>query len=92
MNRLKKTLGCDKFNDDKVWRVYAEQHGFIKQSFPAEKGKPRMSVKRLAEESKPNEVYICHCAGHLVTITQNKYWDTWDSGDKCVYTAYKKVS
>lgn len=91
LNRLKKELGEPHFNSDKVWRTFLARHHFVKHSFPAVAGESRMTVAKLAEESDFNDVWVCRCARHLVCVTQNGYWDTWDSGDKCVYTAFKLI-
>ena len=34
-------------------------------------------------------VYIVQIANHLVTISDNKFWDLWDCGDKCAYKIWK---
>lgn len=92
LNRIKRELGEKCYTRDRVWREYLKRHNFLKVSYPAVAGKKRMNVERMAEENNYNDVYVCQCAHHLVCVTNNKYWDTWDSGEKCVYIAYKKIN
>ena len=39
----------------------------------------------------PYGTYIVHIRGHLVTVKNGEYWDSWDSGDKKVDAIYKVV-
>ena len=88
LNRIKRELNQPKFNSDKVWREFLNRHHFYKRSFPAIKGQKRMTVATLAGACHPEDIIVCNCANHLVCIRGGKYHDTWDSGDKCVYTAF----
>lgn len=90
LNRLKKELGQPHFNSDMVWREYLRRNNFTEHKFPAVKGQSRMTVCKLAESTlRTGDVYVCHCAKHLVCVADGDWYDTWDSGDKCVYSAFK---
>ena len=92
LNKIKRRLNQSHFNDEKVWKEFLQEHKFVKHSFPAVRRKKRMTVNELTRKSTPSDVWVCRCAGHLVCIQNRKYWDTWDCGKKCVYTAYKLES
>lgn len=89
LNRIKREIGADAFNSDRVWRKFLIDRNFVKISYPAVAGQKRMTVRKLAETSNKSDVYVCQCAKHLVCVTNGHYYDTWDCGEKCVYLAYK---
>ena len=88
LNRLKKETGCDKFNDRKNLAAYVKKHGYIKLSFPAEKGVPRMNGERFCK-AYPKGRYILNMAGHWSCCIDGVIYDTWDCSEKCVYTAWQ---
>jgi hypothetical protein len=88
LNRIKKITGCENFNSPKNWREYAKQKGFIKISFPAVAGQPRMNGNRFCQDN-PTGTYILQMAGHLTCCKDGIIYDTWNCLDKCVYIAYK---
>ena len=49
LNRLKKETHCDCFNNRKNITAYMQKHGYIKLSFPAVKGEPRMNGERFCQ-------------------------------------------
>lgn len=57
-------------------------------SFPAVKGKKRMTAKTLSELN-PNNKYIIRVAKHVAALNGDTILDTWDCSDKCVYFAWK---
>jgi len=59
-------------------------------SFPAIKGKKRMTTKKLAQIN-PNGKYIVRVAKHVSVLDNGKLLDTWDCSSKCVYFAWKIV-
>ena len=90
LNRIKRKLNQKKYNYDPVWQAFIQlKYNAKKVSFPAKKGCSRMTVEKLASSCKPTDVFICSCAHHLVCIKDNKYWDTWNSGERCVYCAWQ---
>lgn len=75
LNRIKREIGADAFNSDRVWKKFLSDKGFIKISYPAVAGQKRMTVRKLAEQSGVNEVYVCQCANHLVCVTSKHYYE-----------------
>ena len=88
LNRLKKETHCDYFNDRKNIIAYMQKHGYIKLSFPAVKGEPRMNGERFCQ-AYPKGRYILNMAGHLTCCVDGVIYDTWDCSQKCVYNAWK---
>lgn len=88
LNRLKKETHCDCFNNRKNITAYMRKHGYIKLSFPAVKGEPRMNGERFCQ-AYPKGRYILNMAGHLTCCVDGVIYDTWDCSQKCVYNAWK---
>ena len=94
LNAIHRDLGTLNYQDPEVYKEFVSRRGYRKLSFPAERGKSRVTVRELAAlqgigaDNLSDYNLICNCAHHLVCISEGCYWDTWDSGDKCVYTAY----
>jgi len=59
-----------------------------KLPFPAQKGKPRMSVAAFCERHKRGR-FILRCAGHVVAVKDGQFYDTGDCSHSCVYTAWE---
>jgi len=53
------------------------------------KGEHRKSVKEFAKTHQ-HGIYICNTACHYVTIYNGHYYDSWDSGDKYLYSYWYK--
>ena len=88
LNRVKREVGALEFNDDKVLYTVIRRQGWQIQSFPAEKGKPRMNGKRFCK-AYPKGRYILQMAHHWTACVDGVIYDTWDCSEKCVYRAYK---
>ena len=89
LNRLKKTTGCEKFDSNKNYKYYIEKVlGYSKLSFPAEKGKGRMTGLLFAIKY-PKGNYILRMASHLSCCIDGVINDTWDCSEKCVYNAWE---
>lgn len=68
--------------------AYMQKHGYIKLSFPAVKGAPRMNGERFCNAYHKGR-YILNMAGHLTCCIDGVIYDTWDCSQKCVYNAWK---
>lgn len=90
LNRQKKITKVDDFNNMKNVECYLRTHGYVKRSFPAVKGEPRMNGKRFME-SHSTGTYILRMAGHIVACENGNIYDTWDCTEKCVYVAWEKM-
>lgn len=91
LNRYKKVTGARSFNSDYNPHKYVENvlHG-RKLSFPAKRGERRMTAAKFSE-THPCGRYILNMAGHWSCCVDGVIYDTWDCGEKCVYTAYHIV-
>lgn len=63
--------------------------GFDYTGISNKKGSRRPTVDRFAKDH-PQGTYIVSVARHVVAIVDGKYYDTWDSGEKCLYGYYTK--
>lgn len=63
--------------------------GFEYHSITVKKGSKRPTVESFSKEHKKG-TYICRVANHFVTVVDGDYFDTWDSGDCCLYGYYEK--
>lgn len=88
LNRIKREIGEKDFSTARCCREYVKRFGWVKISFPAEKGKKRMNGRRFAEQYTTG-AYILNMAGHWSSCIDGVIYDTWDCREKCVYTAYK---
>lgn len=62
---------------------------FIWESYPAERGRPRMNISRFCSE-KASGTYICRSAKHVFAVINGIVHDdhqTYD--DRCVYGAHR---
>lgn len=91
LNRYKKVTGAQSFNSDYNPHKYVENVLHAKKlSFPAEKGKKRMTAGEFSR-THPTGRYILNMAGHWSCCVNGIIYDTWDCSEKCVYTAYQIV-
>lgn len=91
LNRYKKVTGAKSFNSDYNPHRFVENvlHG-RKLSFPAERGKKRMTAGEFSRTHTSGR-YILNMAGHWSCCVDGVIYDTWDCSEKCVYTAYQIV-
>lgn len=76
-------------NDKTVYEKYLADLGFTWTGLGAVKGKKRLTPDTFYKEY-PTGTYILRLSGHLVTVENGYYFDTWDSGEKCVYGYWSK--
>lgn len=101
-----KAEGCSWLESyDLMWKISREvrcpmncKHGFehimktlgyTYTGINNKKGSKRPTVSQFAGKHKTG-TYICVVANHYVTVTDGKYWDTWDSGEKSLYGYWQK--
>lgn len=61
----------------------------LDEEYKKTKAKDRITVNSFAM-THPYGTYILAVRGHLVTVKNGEYWDSWDSGEKKVAKIYKK--
>ena len=64
-------------------------NGFAYQGISNRKGSKRPTVESFAKNHKQGN-YLVNVANHVVAISNGCYYDTWDSGDCCLYGYYYK--
>ncbi len=74
-----------------VYSKYLEDNGFKWIGLRIKKGCKRPTVQSFTKEHKEG-TYILKAAHHIVTVSDGLFWDTWDSGDECVYGYYIKAA
>lgn len=73
----------------KVRKVILNRLGFDYTGVSNKRGLSRPTVDSFAKEH-PKGTYICNVANHEVAVVDGKYYDTWDSGDCCLYGYFEK--
>lgn len=63
--------------------------GFTYTGVSNKKGSKRPTIDEFAKAHK-NGTYVVTVAHHVVCVKDGKYYDTWDSGDNCMYGYYTK--
>lgn len=63
-----------------VWGKYLYKRGFRRKLIPDE-FLGEYTVEDFCRDH-PKGVYILALAGHVVTVIDGEYWDTWPSGDE----------
>lgn len=72
-------------------KIILKDLGFEYHSIKVSKGSKRPTVSSFAREHTTGR-YILNVARHVVAVVDGKYYDTWDSGNKCLYGYYELVS
>lgn len=81
---LEGILQADMPSSNAVWGEYLRSHGFSK-GIEGE----HTTVKRFCEKHN-NGIYVCALSGHVVTVVDGDFFDTWDSSDETVIYYWKK--
>ena len=63
--------------------------GFTYHGISNKKGSKRPTIDSFAKDH-PKGIYICAVGHHEVAVVDGKYYDTWDSGDCCMYGYFEK--
>jgi len=77
-------FGCDL----KKTKEAMSKLGFEYTGISNKKGSKRPTVDEFAKKH-PIGKYILSVANHVVACVDGKYYDTWDSGYKCLYGYYE---
>lgn len=63
--------------------------GFVIQKMPRiQKGQKRMTVQDFASKF-PEKIAIMNCAGHYTCVKHGDIYDSWDCGDKPIYSYFE---
>lgn len=79
---------CDMPSANHVWGAYLKSKGFERHLIP-DTCPDCYSVKDFCEDN-PKGTFILAISGHVVTVVDGNYYDTWDSGDEIPIYYWKK--
>ena len=90
LNRYRKESGGAKFNSNENWKPFVENVLLgrkIAEDMRYANNGHRYTVEEFADSHF--HTYILRCSKHLVAVSNGDYLDTWNSGNKGVYIAYR---
>lgn len=76
-------------NDKICYERYLKSNGFVYHDISNKKGSKRPTVESFAKEHKEGTFFL-NVANHVVAVVDGMYYDTWDSGQCCLYGYYEK--
>lgn len=76
-------------NDKVCYERYLKDNGFVYHGISNKKGSKRPTVESFAREHKEGTFFL-NVANHVVAVVDGTYYDTWDSGQCCLYGYYEK--
>lgn len=74
----------------KLYKEVFNDLGFKYQGISNKKGSKRPTVEEFAKSHKKG-TYVLSVASHMVAVIDGVYYDSWNSGDKCLYGYYEKI-
>lgn len=76
-------------NGKACYERYLISHNFVYHGISNKKGTKRPTVASFTKEHKEG-TYLLRVANHCVAVVDGIYYDTWDSGDCCLYGYWEK--
>ena len=76
-------------NGKSCYSRYLTDHGYVYHGISNKKGSKRPTVDSFSRTHK-NGRYFLNVAKHCVACIDGKYYDTWDSGECCIYGYWEK--
>lgn len=76
-------------NSRTCYESYLKDNGFEYHGISNKKGSKRPTVESFAKEHKDG-IFLLNVAKHCVSVIDGIYYDTWDSGQCCLYGYYEK--
>ena len=74
---------------NRTWGAYLQNQGYKRRMVEADCA-TCYTVADFAREY-PRGVYVLGCSGHVLTVIDGAWWDSWDSGAECpIYYWYKE--
>lgn len=71
-------------NGKPAYEQYLKEHGFVYHGISNKKGSKRPTVQSFTLSHK-NGTFVLRTAHHLVASVDGYFFDTWDSGNACLY-------
>ena len=81
-------IDADLPSADSVWNNYLMHKGFKRHNV-SDQCPDCINVREFAEQN-PEGRYLLFVGGHVVTVIDGSYYDTWDSGDKTVFYYFQQ--
>lgn len=72
-----------------TFEIFLNSRNYIYHTGRPEKGGKRETVKGFAQKH-PKGTYFLRVANHVVAVENGKYYDSWDSGNCCLYSYWEK--
>lgn len=76
-------------NSKTCYESYLKDNGFEYHGISNKKGSKRPTVESSIKEHKAGTFFL-NVANHVVSVVDGIYYDTWDSGQCCLYGYYEK--
>lgn len=76
-------------NNKTCYERYLKDNGFEYHCISNKKGSKRPTVESFTKEHKAGTFFL-NVANHVVSVVDGIYYDTWDSGQCCLYGYYEK--
>lgn len=67
-------------SSDSVWGAVLRQNGFYRKAVP--NTCPMCYTVEMFAQEHPEGVYVLALGGHVVTVEDGDWYDTWNSGDE----------
>lgn len=81
---------CDMPTANHVWGAYLRRHGFRRHALPDDC--PDCYTVADFCRDHPHGTYVLAISGHVVCVSDGRYYDTWDSGaESPAYYWYKEA-
>lgn len=81
-------IECDMPSSNNVWQSYLKARGYKRHSLPDEC--PECYTVKDFCEDHPKGKYLLGLDGHVVTVIDSVYYDTWDCGDETVIYYFER--
>lgn len=75
-------------SDKACYERYLKDNGFEYHGVSNKKGSKRPTVESFTKEHKAGTFFL-NVANHVVSVVDGIYYDTWDSGQCCLYGYYE---
>lgn len=76
-------------NSKPCYKKYLEENGFTYHGVSNKKGTKRPTVESFTKEHTQG-IFTLRVANHIVSSIEGIYYDTWDSGNCCLYGYWEK--
>lgn len=80
---------CDMPSSKKTIEAYLKKEGFEWNGFKVKRGEKRMTVDEFCDVYT-HGVYVLRLSGHVVTVIDGAFYDTWDCGASPLYGYWSK--